>query len=60
MEWRLLADVPPEEVRLLLQIARRRRFSRNEVVFHRDDPGDSLHLKLADAAREALQIADVT
>ena len=31
-------------MRLLLQIARRRRFSRNEVVFHRDDPGDSLHL----------------
>ncbi len=44
MQWRLLADVPPEQVRQLLQIARRRRFSRNEVVFHRDDPGDSLHL----------------
>lgn len=28
----------------MLQIARRRRFSRGEVVFHRDDPGDSLHL----------------
>jgi len=24
--------------------ARRRRFDRNEIVFHRDDPGDSLHL----------------
>ena len=44
MEWRLLAGVPPEQVRELLQIARRRRFARNEVVFHRDDPGDSLHL----------------
>ena len=44
MDWRLLADVPPEQVRELLQLARRRRFSRNEVVFHRDDPGDSLHL----------------
>jgi len=44
MEWRLLAEVPPEQVRELLQIARRRRFARNEVVFHRDDPGDSLHL----------------
>jgi CRP/FNR family cyclic AMP-dependent transcriptional regulator len=44
VQWRLLADVPPEEVRSLLQIARRRHFSRNEVVFHRDDPGDSLHL----------------
>ncbi|MDP9224599.1 MAG: Crp/Fnr family transcriptional regulator [Actinomycetota bacterium] len=44
MEWRLLEDVPAEQVRELLAIARRRRFSRNEVVFHRDDPGDSLHL----------------
>ena len=41
---RLLEGVPPDQVRELLQIARRRRFARNEVVFHRDDPGDSLHL----------------
>ena len=44
MEWPLFADVPEEEMREVLQIARRRRFSRGEVVFHRDDPGDSLHL----------------
>ena len=44
MEWGLLADVPDEDVRELLQVARRRTFSRGEVVFHRDDPGDSLHL----------------
>ncbi len=44
MEWRLLEGVPEEQVRELLQIARRRRFARNEVVFHREDPGDSLHL----------------
>ena len=44
MEWRLLADVPPDEVHDLLEIARRRHFARNEVVFHRDDPGDALHL----------------
>jgi CRP/FNR family transcriptional regulator, cyclic AMP receptor protein len=36
--------VPEEEIRRLLSIARRRRFSRNEVVFHREDPADSLHL----------------
>ena len=36
--------VPEEDLRRLLSIARRRRFSRNEVVFHREDPGDSLHL----------------
>jgi CRP/FNR family transcriptional regulator, cyclic AMP receptor protein len=39
-----LADVPPEDVRQVLSIARRRTFSRGEVVFHRDDPADSLHL----------------
>lgn len=44
MRWRLLDGVPDEEVRRLLSIARRRRFSRNEIVFHRDDPADSLHL----------------
>jgi CRP-like cAMP-binding protein len=44
VEWRLLEGVSAEETRELLQIARRRRFARNEVVFHRDDPGDSLHL----------------
>jgi CRP/FNR family cyclic AMP-dependent transcriptional regulator len=44
VKWRLLAQVPPDQVSELLKLARRRRFSRNEVVFHRDDPGDSLHL----------------
>jgi CRP/FNR family cyclic AMP-dependent transcriptional regulator len=44
MRWRLLAGVPEEEMQHVLSVARRRRFSRNEVVFHRDDPGDSLHL----------------
>src|SRR5689334_801332 len=44
MEWRLLAGFPDADVRRLISIARRRRFVRNEVVFHHDDPGDSLHL----------------
>lgn len=44
MRWPLFDEVPEEEMREVLQIARRRRFSRAEVVFHRDDPGDSLHL----------------
>jgi CRP/FNR family cyclic AMP-dependent transcriptional regulator len=44
VEWPLLADLPPEAVRKLLSIARRRTFARGEVVFHRDDPADSLHL----------------
>jgi CRP/FNR family transcriptional regulator, cyclic AMP receptor protein len=44
MEWPLLADLPAPDVRRLLSIARRRTFARGEVVFHRDDPADSLHL----------------
>jgi CRP/FNR family transcriptional regulator, cyclic AMP receptor protein len=44
VEWHLLADVPAEDARQLLSIARRRTFQKGEVVFHRDDPADSLHL----------------
>jgi CRP/FNR family cyclic AMP-dependent transcriptional regulator len=44
VEWQLLAGVPDSDVRALLAAARRRRFARNEVVFHHDDPGDALHL----------------
>ena len=44
MEWALLADLPAEDVRELLSIARRRAFGKGEVVFHRGDPADSLHL----------------
>jgi CRP/FNR family transcriptional regulator, cyclic AMP receptor protein len=39
-----MAGLPEEDVRQLLAIARRRVFRRGEVVFHRDDPADSLHL----------------
>ncbi|HSI97279.1 MAG TPA: Crp/Fnr family transcriptional regulator [Gaiellaceae bacterium] len=44
MEWPLLADLPAEDVRQLLSIARRRTFEKGEVVFHRDDLADSFHL----------------
>jgi CRP-like cAMP-binding protein len=44
VEWQLLADVPAESLRAVLTIARRRTFERNEIVFHRGDPADSLHL----------------
>jgi CRP/FNR family transcriptional regulator, cyclic AMP receptor protein len=44
MEWQLFAGVPEEDVRRLLAIARRRKFARNEVVFHRGDPANALHL----------------
>jgi len=44
MEWPLLSDVPEEEVQAVLSIARRRKFGRGEVVFHQEDPADTLHL----------------
>jgi CRP/FNR family transcriptional regulator, cyclic AMP receptor protein len=44
MEWQLFAGVPEEDVRRLLAIARRRTFARGEVVFHRGDPANALHL----------------
>jgi CRP/FNR family transcriptional regulator, cyclic AMP receptor protein len=44
VKWQLLADVPEDALRALLTIARRRTFERHEVVFHRGDPADSLHL----------------
>jgi CRP/FNR family transcriptional regulator, cyclic AMP receptor protein len=44
MEWELFAGVPEEDVRRLLAIARRRTFGRGEVVFHRGDPANALHL----------------
>jgi CRP-like cAMP-binding protein len=44
VEWTLLAGLPPEDIRRLLAIARRRTFRKGEVVFHRDDLAESLHL----------------
>jgi CRP/FNR family cyclic AMP-dependent transcriptional regulator len=44
MRWPLLDGVGEDDMRRLVEVARRRRFARNEIVFHRDDPGDSLHL----------------
>src|SRR4051794_28365467 len=44
VQWRLLAGVSDTELQHVISVARRRRFDRHEVVFHRDDPADSLHL----------------
>lgn len=54
MQWQLLDTVPAAETRLVLSIARRRRFKKGEVVFHRQDPGDSLHL--VSSGRFAVQV----
>ena len=47
MRWELLEGVPEEDVQRVLVMARRRSFGRGEVVFHQDDPADSLHLVVA-------------
>ena len=44
MKWALLEGVPEEDVRRVLSISRRRKFTRGEVVFHQEDPADTLHL----------------
>ena len=44
MRWALLEGVGEEEVRRLLSVARRRKFTRGEIVFHEHDPADTLHL----------------
>ena len=44
MEWQLFSEVPADSVQAVLSIARRRTFARGEVVFHRGDPANALHL----------------
>jgi CRP/FNR family cyclic AMP-dependent transcriptional regulator len=44
LETRLFEGLPEPELRRLIAVARRRLFGRNEVVFHRGDPADTLHL----------------
>jgi CRP/FNR family cyclic AMP-dependent transcriptional regulator len=43
-DWAILSALGDDEARGVLTSARRRRFKRGEVVFHRDDPADTLHL----------------
>jgi CRP/FNR family transcriptional regulator, cyclic AMP receptor protein len=44
VQWQLFSQVPPDAVQAVLSIARRRTFARGEVVFHRGDPANALHL----------------
>jgi len=44
MQWRLFEGIPGEDVRAVLALARRSTYRRGEVVFHRHDPADSVHL----------------
>ena len=44
MRWSIFDGIPDAEVQRVLSIARRRTFTRGEVVFHADDPADTVHL----------------
>ena len=44
VDWPMLGMLSDEERRRLLSASRRRRFTRNEVIFHEGDPANSLHL----------------
>ena len=61
MDIPFLAKIPEAARREVLQAAQRRRFSRNEVVFHEGDPGDTLHLLLKGhvAVRTTTSMGDV-
>ena len=57
----LFRNLPEQELRRLVAIAKRRRFARNEVVFHRGDPADTLHLIARGrfAARVETDVGDI-
>jgi CRP-like cAMP-binding protein len=59
-DMQLLADLPEQELRRLVAVARRRLFRRNEVVFHLGDPADTLHLIVRGrfAARVTTRLGD--
>ena len=61
MDWPLFAGLPEQDVARVLGAARRRTFGKGEVVFHRDDPGDSLHLVVTGrfAVRVMTPVGDV-
>jgi len=44
VDWPILNVLSPDDRRAILSRARRRRFARNEVIFHEGDPGHDLHL----------------
>jgi CRP-like cAMP-binding protein len=50
----LFVHVEPEGLRVLAGAMVRRRFRRNEVIFHQGDPGDSLHVITTGAVKIVL------
>ncbi len=61
VEFQMLAALDEQQRRVVLQQARRRRFKRNEIVFHDGDPGDTVHLVVKGhfAIRIATPLGDI-
>lgn len=57
----LFKELPEAEIRRLVAIGTRRSFGRNEVVFHRGDPADTLHVVVRGhfAARLETPLGDI-
>ncbi|HEU0194457.1 MAG TPA: Crp/Fnr family transcriptional regulator [Gaiellales bacterium] len=60
--WPILSALSDEDAHGLLALARRRTYGRGEVVFHRDDPSDTLHLVSSGcfAVRVSTRLGDVS
>jgi CRP/FNR family cyclic AMP-dependent transcriptional regulator len=60
--WPILSALSDEDAHELLALARRRTYGRGEVVFHRDDPSDTLHLVSSGcfAVRVSTRLGDVS
>jgi CRP-like cAMP-binding protein len=60
--WPILSALSDDEAHQLLALARRRTYRRGEVVFHRDDPSDTLHLVSSGcfAVRVSTRLGDVS
>ena len=54
----LFAHVQPAGLQVLARAMTRRRFRRNEVIFHQGDPGDSLHVVATGAVKIVLPSPD--
>jgi CRP-like cAMP-binding protein len=54
----LFATVEPAALSAIARGLRRRRFRRNEVIFHQGDPGDSLHVVATGAVKIVLPSAE--
>lgn len=50
----LFENVPEDALLEVVRQLRRRRFRRNEVIFHQDDPGDALHVVSSGAVKIVL------